>query len=63
MMNVAALAVGGLAVAVTARGLMNGSATPDGEGLRRDEEPLAYWFVTVAGAAIASFLIYEGLAT
>lgn len=40
---------------------MNGSATPDGEGLRRDEEPLAYWFVMVAGAAMAIFLIYEGL--
>jgi hypothetical protein len=63
MMNIPALAVGGLALLVTARGLMNGSATPDGEGLRRDEEPLAYWFVMVAGAAIAAFLIYEGLGT
>src|SRR4051794_24168909 len=51
IMNIAALAVGGLAVLVTARGFMNGSATRDGEGLRRDEEPLAYWFVMVAGAA------------
>ena len=63
VMNVPELAVGGLALVLTARGLMNESPTPVGEDLCRDEEPLAHWFVTVAGAAIAAFLIYEGLTT
>lgn len=62
-MNVPALVVGALTAAVTIRGLLNGSGSVDGEGFRREEEPLLYWSIIAAGAAIAAFLLYFGLRT
>lgn len=60
-MNTVALAVGILAAGVVVRGLINGSGSPSGDAIRRDEEPLAYWSVMLAGTVIAGFLFYLGL--
>jgi hypothetical protein len=61
-MNIVALAVGCLTAVMVVRGLVIGSATAGGEGLRRDEEPLIYWSAMYGGAVIAGFLMYKGFA-
>jgi hypothetical protein len=59
-MNVAALVVGLLGVFAVGHALVSGSAAADGEGFRREDEPLLYWSITAAGAAITCFLLYLG---
>ena len=60
-MNIPAVTVGVLVVGVVIRTLANGSGSVDGHALMRDEEPLAYWSIVVAGTGIAAFLLYIGL--
>jgi hypothetical protein len=62
-MNGIALAVGVLTAAVTVRGLVNGSGSADGQGFRREDEPLLYWSIIVAGALVTVLLFYVGLTT
>jgi len=60
-MNVAALLVGLFGLLVVGRALVVGGASADGEGFRRDEEPMLYWSIVAAGTAITCFLLYLGI--
>jgi hypothetical protein len=60
-MNVTALLVGVFVVAVVGRALVIGSASIDGEGFRREDEPTLYWSIVLAGIVIATFLLYLGV--
>ena len=59
-MNLWAILVGLLGIAVLIRALLIGSASPGGGSLRRDEEPAAYWASIAFIGAIACVLLWKG---
>ena len=54
-MDIAPLAVGIFGLVVVGRMLFNGSASADGQGFRRDNEPFLYWSIVTAAAAVVGF--------
>ena len=59
-MKIAALAVAALDAVVIIRVVRTGSASVDGESLRRDQEPEIYWSIFVAAIAILVLLLGVG---
>ena len=57
-MDIAPLAVGIFGAIVVGRMLFNGSASADGQGLRREDQPFLYWAIVLAGVAVVGFLFY-----
>ena len=57
-MNVWAILVAIIATVALVRALLIGSATIDGEGLRRDDEPASYWFTIACNVALIFFLVW-----
>ena len=57
------LLLGILGLFVVGRALIIGSASVDGEGLRRDEEPMFYWPIVAAAVLITGFLLYRAIAS
>jgi hypothetical protein len=62
-MQLWALLLGVLGAFVVGRALVIGSASIDGQGFLREEEPMLYWFIVAAGVLITGFLFYEGLSS
>lgn len=63
MMNIPALAVAAVITLAIGRMLFVGSASADGQGLRREDQPLIYWSIVVIGIVADIALIYFGLST
>jgi hypothetical protein len=61
-MNLWPLLLGVLGLFVIGRALVIGSASVDGEGFRREDEPMLYWAIVLAGALITCFFFYLALA-
>lgn len=59
-MKIAALAVAAFGTVVMIGMVRTGSASVDGESLRRDEEPEIYWSIFVAAVAILVLLLGVG---
>jgi hypothetical protein len=51
------LIIGILLLARTVYALFSGSASADNKGILREDEPMFYWFVIVAGFIISAFLL------
>jgi hypothetical protein len=60
-MNLAALLAGLFGVIVVVRALVVGGASADGQGFRREDEPMLYWSIVAAGTAATCFLLYLGI--
>ncbi len=60
-MNLWPLLIGMLCLFVTGRALVIGSASVDGQGFQREDEPMLYWSIVLAGLLIACFLFYLAL--
>jgi hypothetical protein len=60
-MDIAALAAGAFGLVVLGRMLFLGSAAPNGESFRRDEEPAVYLTIVAVGCAAVCGLFYIGL--
>jgi hypothetical protein len=54
------LAVGGLGVIAILRITITGSASLDGVGLRREDQPEVYWTVLLASLLVTGFLLGRG---
>jgi hypothetical protein len=57
-MNILAWAVCAFGVFAVGRMIVLGSASTDGQGFRRDEEPVIYWTIVALGCAIVGFFFY-----
>ena len=55
--------VGLIGVFAVGRALVIGSASTDGQGFRRDEEPMLYWSIVAAGVLMTGFLFYVAFAS
>lgn len=57
-MDTVALAACAFGLFVVGRMLVLGSATPNGEGFRRDEESAAYWTTVAFGCVVVCMFFY-----
>ena len=57
-MDIAPLAVAIFGTFVVGRMLFNGSASADGQGLRREDQPFLYWAIVLAGVTAVGGLFY-----
>jgi hypothetical protein len=62
-MNLWPLLIGVLGVVVVGRALVIGGASVDGEGFRREDEPMLYWSIVAAGVLISGFCFYQAFAS
>lgn len=60
-MNYSFLAVATLGTVVVIRGFLIGSASPNGENFRRDEDPFSFWLIMIASIAAIAFLFYQAV--
>ena len=58
MVNIPTLLAGLFGAFVVARALKTGSGTPDGQGLRRDEQPVIFWMIVILGVCVVAALFF-----
>jgi len=56
------LLVGLFCLFAVGRALVIGGASADGQGFRREDEPLLYWSIVTAGVVMTCFLFYVAFA-